>query len=142
MVVLAFTKGGGDGVRSAVITAMTEQDVPGKITTVKALPMSTDSILVSWQPPKEPNGEIIEYSVYIKELDRSKNTSPKSHKVNALQTYHQVDKLAKKTRYEFWVTAHTRIGEGASSIKVTSSPSLRVPAKIASFDDKVMDTLA
>ena len=135
--VLAFTKGGGDGVKSRVVTAMTEQDVPGRITTVKALPMSTDSVLVSWQPPKEPNGEIIEYSVYIKELNHGRDAAPTSHKVNALQTYHQVDKLAKKTRYEFWVTAHTRIGEGAASTKVTSTPSLRVPAKIASFDDKV-----
>ena len=38
-------------------------------------------------------------------------------------------------RYEFWVTAHTAIGEGASSQKVTLSPTSRTPAKIASFDD-------
>jgi hypothetical protein len=76
------------------------------------------------------------FTVYIKELNHGREAAPTSHKVNALQTYHQVDKLAKKTRYEFWVTAHTRIGEGSASIKVTSTPSLRVPAKIASFDDK------
>jgi hypothetical protein len=38
-------------------------------------------------------------------------------------------------RYEFWVTAHTAIGEGAASQKVTLSPTSRTPAKIASFDD-------
>ena len=48
----------------------------------------------------------------------------------------QVSNLDRKTRYEFWVTAHTEIGEGSSSRQVTSSPTERIPAKIASFDDK------
>lgn len=33
---------------------------------LKALVMSTESVLVSWKPPAEPNGEIIQYTVYIK----------------------------------------------------------------------------
>ena len=45
--VLAFTNG-GDGVKSQVHTAVTEQDVPGPPSSVKALAMSQDSILVSW----------------------------------------------------------------------------------------------
>ena len=44
--VLAFTNG-GDGVKSQVHTAVTEQDVPGPPSSVKALAMSQDSILVS-----------------------------------------------------------------------------------------------
>ena len=43
--VLAFTNG-GDGVKSQVHTAVTEQDVPGPPSSVKALAMSQDSILV------------------------------------------------------------------------------------------------
>ena len=133
--VLAFTNG-GDGVKSEVYTTTTEQDIPGPPSSVKALAMSEDSILVSWQLPNEPNGKIIQYTVYIKELDRSRDISPKSHKINALQMSHQVDNLSSKARYEFWVTAHTTIGEGARSSKVTLSPTGRIPAKIASFDDK------
>ena len=53
-----------------------------------------------------------------------------------MQTYHQVSNLDRKSRYEFWVTAHTDIGEGSSSSRVTSSPTERIPAKIASFDNK------
>ena len=133
---LAFTKGGGDGVKSPVETTMTEEDVPGAISAVKALAMSQDSILVSWQEPKEPNGIVVQYTVYFKELHRGRDMAPSSHKVNYRQTYHQVPNLNKKSRYEFWVTAHTDIGEGASSKKVTSSPTERIPAKIASFDDR------
>jgi hypothetical protein len=132
--VLAFTNG-GDGVLSEVLTATTEQDIPGPPSSVKALAMSDDSILVSWQYPGEPNGRVILYTVYIKELDRSRDTAPKSHKVNYLQMSHQVDNLNRKSRYEFWVTAHTSIGEGSPSVLVTLSPTSRIPAKIASFDD-------
>ena len=48
--------------------------------------------------------------------------------------YH-VNNLNSKSRYEFWVTAHTGIGEGSPSTKATLTPSSRVPAKIASFDE-------
>ena len=88
-------------------------------------PFQDDSILVSWKLPEEPNGDVVQYTVYIQELDRSRDTAPKSHKVNYLQTSHQVDNLNRKSRYEFWVTAHTRIGEGTPSIRVTLSPTNR-----------------
>ena len=132
--VLAFTNG-GDGVKTPMYTAITEQDIPGPPSSVKALAMSQDSILVSWKTPEEPNGIILKYTVYMKELDRSRDTAPRSHKVNALQMSHQVDNLNPSSRYEFWVTAHTTIGEGTPSQKVTLTPTTRIPAKIASFDD-------
>ena len=34
------------------------------------------------------------------------------------------------------MTAHTTIGEGSASPKVTLSPTSRIPAKIASFDEE------
>ena len=134
MQVLAFTNG-GDGVRSPVYTSTTEEDLPGAPGSVKALAMSQDSILVSWQHPEEPNGKVLQYTVYIKELDRSRDNSAKSFKVPALQMNYHVNNLNSKSRYEFWVTAHTSRGEGSPSTKATLTPSSRVPAKIASFDE-------
>ncbi len=81
--VLAFTNG-GDGARSPVSTATTEEDIPGAPDSVKALAMTDASILVSWQRPKEPNGLINEYTVYIKEIDRSREPAPKSFKVKII----------------------------------------------------------
>ena len=49
-----------------------------------------------------------------------------------------VENLNQKSRYEFWVTAHTAIGEGLPSTKATISPSSRIPAKIASFDEVII----
>ena len=34
------------------------------------------------------------------------------------------------------MTAHTTLGEGSASPKVTLSPTSRIPAKIASFDEE------
>lgn len=39
--------------------------VPEAPAALKALVMSTESVLVSWKPPAEPNGEINQYTVYI-----------------------------------------------------------------------------
>lgn len=40
--------------------------VPEAPESLKALVMSTESVLVSWKPPAEPNGEINQYTVYIR----------------------------------------------------------------------------
>lgn len=40
--------------------------VPEAPAALKALVMSTESVLISWKPPAEPNGEINQYTVYIK----------------------------------------------------------------------------
>lgn len=41
--------------------------VPEAPAAIKALVMSAESILVSWKPPTQPNGLVIQYTVYIRE---------------------------------------------------------------------------
>ncbi|XP_046664820.1 Down syndrome cell adhesion molecule-like protein Dscam2 isoform X1 [Homalodisca vitripennis] len=140
MQVLAFTSG-GDGVRSTPIHCQTEQDVPEPPSAVKALVMTGESILVSWKPPTQPNGVVVQYTVYVKEeSEEAKDEEPKSTKVPPFQMSYEATGLKKKARYEFWVTASTNIGEGQPSKPVQLAPSNRVPAKIASFDDKFTAT--
>ncbi|XP_011645358.1 Down syndrome cell adhesion molecule-like protein Dscam2 isoform X3 [Pogonomyrmex barbatus] len=136
MHVLAFTSG-GDGVKSAPIHCQTEQDAPEAPIAIKALVMSAESILISWRPPSQPNGVISQYTVYTK-ADNAEE--PTSQKVAPNQLTHEASGLDKQLRYEFWVTASTNIGEGEASKIVTLGPSVRVPAKIASFDDKFTAT--
>ncbi|XP_047119733.1 Down syndrome cell adhesion molecule-like protein Dscam2 [Schistocerca piceifrons] len=140
MQVLAYTSG-GDGVRSPPIHCQTEQDVPEAPNAVKALVMSSESILVSWKPPEQPNGIVTQYTVYVKEdSEAAKEEEPKSQKVPQHQMSYEASGLKKKEQYEFWVTASTIIGEGQPSKPVSLSPSPRVPAKIASFDDNFTAT--
>ncbi|KAK9507868.1 hypothetical protein O3M35_007638 [Rhynocoris fuscipes] len=140
MQVLAFTAG-GDGVRTTPIHCQTEQDVPDSPTAVKALAMSEESILISWKPPAQPNGIISQYTVYIKEeKEDGKFEEPKSQKLPPFQMTYEASGLNKDGKYEFWVTASTNIGEGQPSKSVTLTPSLKVPARIASFDSRFTAT--
>ncbi|XP_047530746.1 Down syndrome cell adhesion molecule-like protein Dscam2 isoform X17 [Vanessa atalanta] len=134
MEVLATTNG-GDGVRSVPIHCQTEQDVPEAPRAVKALVMAADSILVSWRPPAQPNGVVTHYNVYT----QAQNAEPHPNKVPASQTSYSATDL-KAGRYDFWVTASTIIGEGQPSATASCSPSDKVPAKIASFDESFTAT--
>ncbi|XP_050346766.1 cell adhesion molecule Dscam2 isoform X6 [Nymphalis io] len=134
MEVLATTNG-GDGVRSVPIHCQTEQDVPEAPRAVKALVMGADSILVSWRPPAMPNGVVTHYNVYT----QAQNAEPHPSKVPASQTSYSATDL-KAGRYDFWVTASTIIGEGQPSATASCSPSDKVPAKIASFDESFTAT--
>ncbi|XP_053593564.1 cell adhesion molecule Dscam2 isoform X30 [Microplitis demolitor] len=136
MQVLAFTSG-GDGVKSAPIHCQTEQDAPEAPIAIKALVMSAESILVSWRPPSQPNGVISQYTVYTK---ADNVEEPVSQKVPPNQLTYEAKGLDKQRRYDFWVAASTNIGEGEASKIVSLAPNIRVPAKIASFDDKFTAT--
>ncbi|XP_072155042.1 cell adhesion molecule Dscam1 isoform X22 [Bemisia tabaci] len=134
MQILAYTVG-GDGVKSSPIHCQTEQDVPEPPIAVKALVMSEESILISWKPPIQPNGIITQYTVYVRVDSEENKEEPSSQKVPPFQMSYEASGLKQSERYEFWVTASTNIGEGQPSTTVVLSPSNRVPAKIASFDD-------
>ncbi|XP_049823713.1 Down syndrome cell adhesion molecule-like protein Dscam2 isoform X9 [Aethina tumida] len=142
MEILAYTSG-GDGVRTSPIHCQTEQDVPEAPVAIKALVMSSDSILTSWKPPVEPNGIVEYYTVYYKQVGKD-DEKPHSQKIvpnlKNQNLRFQAKNLDSTQKYEFWVTAATTIGEGQPSKKVTVSPSLSVPAKTASFDDSFTTT--
>nr|ACZ26466.1 Down syndrome cell adhesion molecule [Penaeus vannamei] len=136
--VLAFTSG-GEGVRSQPIHCQTDQDVPDAPTSVKALVMSADSILVSWLPPDRPNGIITQYTVYFKEEGKS-DSEAEHEKLLSSQLNYEANGLKQRDEYVFWVTASTTIGEGEKSESVHLKLSSKVPAKIASFDDEYVAT--
>ncbi|XP_075215282.1 cell adhesion molecule Dscam2-like [Lycorma delicatula] len=135
--VLAFTSA-GEGAQSKPVYCMTEEDVPGSPGQVKALVMTSDSILVTWTRPLEPNGIIIKYYVYIqhpnKEVLKEIVYGDKIH-------MHECRRLKEFQRYKFWVSASTSVGEGQASIRITQSPLSRVPARIASFSNSVVGSI-
>lgn len=89
--------------------------------------MSTDSILVSWKPPTQPNGVVEQYTVYVRELtDGGAEAQTRSQRVPPMQPMtFEATNLDSKKRYEFWVTASTNIGEGQPSKNVVLSPNQR-----------------
>lgn len=43
--------------------------VPGEPNDIKALVMDSKTVLLSWKPPRHPNGRIKKYKVYMRSLD-------------------------------------------------------------------------
>uniref|UniRef100_T1IIC3 Down syndrome cell adhesion molecule n=1 Tax=Strigamia maritima TaxID=126957 RepID=T1IIC3_STRMM len=134
--VLGFTRM-GDGVASAPVYCRTNEDVPGPPADVKALVMSSDAILVAWKPPARQNGIILKYTLYMRQAEKGGTQHPPTkHILSSIPNLSfEARGLKENSRYEFWVTASTVIGEGESTRVIIESPKSRVPAKIASFSD-------
>ncbi|XP_055442909.1 phosphatidylinositol phosphatase PTPRQ isoform X2 [Bubalus kerabau] len=96
----------GEGIRSAPVNVLTEEDAPDSPPqdfSVKQL--SGVMVKLSWQPPLEPNGIILYYTVYV--WDRSSLKT-----VNVTETSLEFSDLDHNVEYNAYVTASTRFGDG------------------------------
>lgn len=75
--VLAFTRA-GEGTLSAVVACTTEETVPDAPERVKSVVYSETSAIVSWLPPKRPNGQVAKYTIYLRILDKGQEVSDAS----------------------------------------------------------------
>ncbi|XP_049799922.1 Down syndrome cell adhesion molecule-like protein Dscam2 [Schistocerca nitens] len=133
--VKAYTRK-GDGVPSKPIFCRTQEDVPGAPDDIKALVMDSRTLLISWRPPRFPNGVIINYKVYIQSLDGA-SLPMEQFEVPPSQTHYTLSHLSPQRRYEMKVSAATAAGEGVPSTSVVQAPSTHTPARIASFGHKM-----
>ena len=81
------------------------------------------SLYIQWEPPQEPNGIILAYTVYCKEViagdgEESFVATPDAivAVTNGTQSAIHVDDLTPFTTYGCYITANTSVGEGESSI--------------------------
>nr|KAF6375085.1 protein tyrosine phosphatase receptor type Q [Pipistrellus kuhlii] len=96
----------GEGVRSAPISVLTEEDAPDSPPRdffVKQL--SGVRVRLSWKPPVEPNGIILYYTVYV--WDRSSLRT-----INVTEISLEFSDLDYNVEYGAYVTASTRFGDG------------------------------
>ncbi|XP_065334249.1 cell adhesion molecule Dscam2-like isoform X1 [Cloeon dipterum] len=134
--VLSFTHV-GEGVRSSKIFCRTKEDVPGPPAEVKLLATSQDTALVTWQPPKQPNGEIQKYYIYVRVMDSNgRKVEPKV--VPATNFDYEIRDLRKRHRYEVWVAALTKVGEGPGTPVSSFTPTNKVAAAVASFGGNIV----
>lgn len=98
-------------------------DAPGGI---KVLLETSDTALLTWLPPLNPNGVIVHYNVYVRVLEGKVQLDTRTVPLySTSQLQYQLPGLKRHQIYEFRVTAATRVGEGAS----TSVARLTVSAK-------------
>lgn len=108
----------------------TVPEAPGDI---KVMVSSSSGLYVSWLEPREPNGVITRYNLYIRQVNGRDEMNNDKRNLPATQTSYEAKSLQPHTEYQFWVTASTRVGEGKSSRVASQVTSSRVPAKIISF---------
>lgn len=101
---------------------MTLPIVPDAPERVKWVVSGENAVVISWLPPRRPNGLLIQYTVYIRMLEQGqdkiiKNTLP------AQNLHHEATGLKLHESYEAWVTASTKVGQGSSTPVVKFQPS-------------------
>ncbi|XP_028823211.1 LOW QUALITY PROTEIN: phosphatidylinositol phosphatase PTPRQ-like [Denticeps clupeoides] len=106
--VSAYTPvGEGPEARTSV---QTKEQVPSSVLGVSYQNLSSTSILVFWDPPLNPNGQIIHYSVYSQNLH-----TQQSQQYTSNTTSIQLTDLDKYTSYKLRVSASTAVGESPLS---------------------------
>ncbi|GAB6020816.1 Down syndrome cell adhesion molecule-like protein 1 [Chamberlinius hualienensis] len=141
--VLAYTFA-GDGLASKPIYCRTLADVPNPPRDVKSVVISPDSVTIYWSPPIHTNGIIIQYTIYIQEINLINERLIKQREsrliINGNKTIHTVENLRRGQRYAFHLTASTPAGEGASTkmidVNLSKIDSISKP-QIMAFGDKV-----
>ncbi|XP_054688920.1 phosphatidylinositol phosphatase PTPRQ isoform X5 [Grus americana] len=99
----------GEGPPS-VLTVRTREQVPSSVQNISYKNISSSSVLLYWDPPANPNGKIIHYTVYAMELDTERAFHTTTSNNSLLMTG-----LKKYTNYKMRVAASTTIGESALS---------------------------
>lgn len=134
--VLAFTAA-GDGVRSQSLVCTTEEDIPEMPSRLKVVQSGADSLTVSWLPHPRPNGRIIHYSVYSKEIERGQDINPQ--KWTAPSNGPSAGRLEirnlrpRRTVFYFQVAAvSSQAGEGprSSTVSFTFNPTNKISAAV------------
>ncbi|XP_077264986.1 cell adhesion molecule Dscam2 isoform X2 [Temnothorax americanus] len=130
--VLAYTRP-GNGVASSPVSCTTGETVPDAPERAKAVVSGENAVVISWLPPRRPNGQLIQYTVYIRVLEKGQEVKITKSTLPAQNLHHEVTGLKPHETYEAWVTASTKVGQGSSTPVIKLQPSTTVPAAIISY---------
>ncbi|XP_022162397.1 neuroglian-like isoform X2 [Myzus persicae] len=103
-----------NGARSQFISFDTPEGVPGPVHGVEAEQWGSSAILLSWQPPDEPNGVLTGYEISYESMtqqgvgERAKRPSI----TNPKQTSAKLASLKPSTNYRIYIQAATKAGVG------------------------------
>jgi hypothetical protein len=109
-ITVAARTGGGIGPRgpSPSLLITTHEDVPGPPDSISTLVVSATSIQVSWLPPSNPNGVLIEYVIAYRNSSFSGNVSTTNVSAQTIT----LENLNEFTYYDISVASRTAVGLG------------------------------
>ena len=116
----------GDGVYSPVISVHTLEDTPGMPQNISSPTVSQTTARILWDPPEDPNGEILGYKVSYHALTEG-NKEMTSQELHHNERTFKATNLKSDLHYLFTVAAKTKEGWGqqASMMLYTYDPELR-----------------
>ncbi|XP_050310715.1 protein sidekick isoform X2 [Anthonomus grandis grandis] len=118
--ILAFNPA-GDGPRSQPIKVKTLQGLPSAPVNLRFTEITMNSLMVLWDSPKKPNGDIVGYIVTYETTEENERFS-KQVKQKVSTNYLQVQSLEEEITYTFTVRAQTiDLGPPVSN-NVTTGP--------------------
>ncbi|XP_046680839.1 protein sidekick isoform X3 [Homalodisca vitripennis] len=125
--ILAFNPA-GDGPRSTPVSVKTLQGLPGPPSDLRFSEITMTSLLVSWDPPKKRNGELIGYIVTYETAEQNERFS-KQVKQKVSDTSLVVQTLEEEVTYTFTVRAQTIDYGPAVRGNVTTGPQEGSPTR-------------
>jgi len=96
--------------------------VPDAPERIKWVVSGENAVIISWLPPRRPNGLLTHYTVYIRMLEQGQDKIIKNI-LPAQNLHHEATDLKLHESYEAWVTASTKVGQGSSTPVVKFQPS-------------------
>ncbi|XP_050438975.1 cell adhesion molecule Dscam2-like isoform X2 [Adelges cooleyi] len=129
----------GPGKSSKPLICKTSESLPGPPAALKAMRMSPTTALITWIPPKNPNGKIKRYTLYEREILNGMQGVLKSQLYDHTIRQVQLSMFRDTVSYLWWVSATNDEGEGVKSHTATLSAakSSGIPASIGTFSDTV-----
>ena len=95
----------GGSTSSSVVDALTLEDIPDGIIAPDADPINATAVLVTWSPPSQPNGDIIQYMLY----------QNGTLVFSGLQLSYMIANIQPFTYYSYSISACTMRGCGSSN---------------------------
>ncbi|KAE9550691.1 hypothetical protein FO519_006092 [Halicephalobus sp. NKZ332] len=100
----------GDGPSSDPIEVVTFEDVPGPVAAVDFDQVMSNSVVVKWEAPQEPNGVILKY--IVRHWEDKKPEEKHTIEVDVSENEVTVEGLTPSTKYSIDVQAVTKMGSG------------------------------
>uniref|UniRef100_A0A3B3RK16 Protein tyrosine phosphatase receptor type Q n=1 Tax=Paramormyrops kingsleyae TaxID=1676925 RepID=A0A3B3RK16_9TELE len=116
--VCTFTRVGNGDQYSGPVTFKTNESVSGPVGNLSCSGLKWDSVLLQWELPVDPNGEITHYRIQFSEQEQE---------LNASVNHHSIGGLLADSQHTFSVTAVNSVGPGEHAICTTSTPPEKVP---------------
>jgi Down syndrome cell adhesion molecule len=107
----AFTKA-GEGVASTSLICRTEESAPDAPEKIKTIVTGENSVVISWLPPRRPNGILTLYTIFTRILSKGQEVKVDKQTVTAHNHHYEAKNLNPRETYEAWVTASTKLGSG------------------------------